>query len=64
MLEEYFGSKRKVPANIEAVVRKGEKKINSRINVLRMADRVSWLFVEKYEADPLCKGEEDDRKWK
>ena len=29
-----------------------------------MADRVSWLAVDKYQADPLCDGEEDDRKWK
>ena len=29
-----------------------------------MADRVSWLPIEKYEADPWCEGEEDDKKWK
>ena len=42
VLEEYFGSKRKVPASIKAVVRKDEKEINGYIKVLRMADRVSW----------------------
>ena len=34
------------------------------MGVLRMADRVSWLAVDKYQADPLCEGEEDDKKWK
>ena len=61
-LEEYFGDRKKVPARIEAVVRKGEKEIDGRIKVLRMADRVSWLVVDKYQADPLCDGEEDDKK--
>ena len=32
--------------------------------MLRMADKVSWLAVDKYVADPLCKDEEDDKKWK
>ena len=29
-----------------------------------MADRVSWAAVNKYQADPLCDGDEDDRRWK
>ena len=29
-----------------------------------MAHRVSWLAVDKYQADPLWDAEEDDRKWK
>ena len=47
MLEEHFGDRKKVPARIEVVVRKGEKEIDGRIKVLRMADRVSWLAVNK-----------------
>ena len=62
VLEEYFGDKKKVPASIEALIRKGEKEIDARIKVLKMADRVSMLALEKYEVDPLCEGEEDDRK--
>ena len=45
VLEDYFGRKGKVSASIKAVVRKGEKEIDGRIKVLRMADRVSWLAV-------------------
>ena len=41
MLEDYFGDRRKIPTKIEAVVKKGEREINGRIKVLRMADRVS-----------------------
>ena len=29
-----------------------------------MADRVSWAAVDKYQADPLCDGDKDDKKWK
>ena len=25
---------------------------------------MSWLAVDKYQADPLCEGEENDKKWK
>ena len=63
-LEDYFGDRRKIPSKIKSVVKKGEEEINGRIRVLRMADRVPWLAVDKYLADPLCNGEEDDRKWK
>ena len=47
-----------------SVVKKGVKEINNRIKVLKMADRVSWAAVDKYQADPLCDGDEDDKKWK
>ena len=43
---------------------KGEKEIDGRIKLLRMADRVLWLAVDKYQTDPLCEGEVDDKKWK
>ena len=29
-----------------------------------MADKVSWLAVDKYVADPLCDNDEDDKRWK
>ena len=45
-------------------MKKGEKEINERIKVLKMADRVSWAAVDKYQADPLCDGDEDNKKWK
>ena len=32
--------------------------------MLRMADKASWLAVDKYVADPLCDNDEDDKKWK
>ena len=58
-LEEHFGDKRKIPAKLVAVVKKGEKEINDRIKILKMADRVSWTAVDKFRADPLCDGDED-----
>ena len=63
-LEEHFGDKKKIPSKLESVVKKGEKEINDRIKVLKMADRVSWSAVNKYQADPLCDGDEDDKRWK
>ena len=63
-LEEHFGDKRKIPAKLVAVVKKGEKEINDRIKILKMADRVSWTAVDKYRADLLCDGDEDDKRWK
>ena len=62
VLEEYFGGKKKVPAKMEAVVRRGEEKIDERLKMLKMADKVSWLAVDKYVVDPLCKDEEDDKR--
>ena len=32
--------------------------------MLKMADKVIWLAVDKYVADPLCNDEEDDKHWK
>ena len=32
--------------------------------MLRMADKVLWLAVDKYVKDPLCENDKDDRKWK
>ena len=29
--------------------------------MLKMVDKVSWLAVDKYVADLLCKDEEDDK---
>ena len=63
-LEEYFGDRKKNPAKLQLLVKKGEKEINNCIKVLKMADRVSWAAVNKYQADPLCDGDEDNRKWK
>ena len=63
-LEEHFGDKKKIPSKLVAVVKKGEKEINDRIKILKMADRVSWTAVDKYQADPLCDGDEDDKRWK
>ena len=31
--------------------------------MLRMANKASWLVVNKYVTDPLCENEEDERKW-
>ena len=63
-LQEHFGDRKKIPTKLQLVVKKGEKEINTRIKVLKMADRVSWAAVDKYQADPLCDGDEDNRKWK
>ena len=32
--------------------------------MVRMADKASWLAVDKYVADPLCDNDKDDKKWK
>ena len=61
-LEKHFGSKREVPQKIEEVIKLGEKEIDKRIKMLKMADKVSWLAVEKYVADPLCDNDEEDRR--
>merc|ERR1712082_372656 len=63
-LEDYFGSKRDVPEKIEGAIKLGEKEIDYRIKLLKMADKGSWSAVEKYAADPLCDDDEDDKKWK
>ena len=63
-LEDHFGSKKDVPEKIEEVIKLGEKEIDDRIKMLRMANKVSWLAVEKYVADPLCDNDEDDKRWK
>ena len=47
-LEKHFGSRREVSQKIEEVIKLGEKEINGRIKILRMADKVSWLAVEKF----------------
>ena len=64
VLDEYFGGKKNIPAKMEAVVRQGEEKIDERLQMLKMMDKVSWLAVDEYVADPLCKDEEDDKRWK
>ena len=63
-MEDYFGDKKKIPSKLVAVVKKGEKEINDRIKMLKVTDRVSWSAVDKYQADPLCDGDEDDKRWK
>ena len=63
-LEKHFGSRREVPQKIEEVIKLGEKEINGCIKILRMADKVSWMAVEKFIADPLCDNDEEDRRWK
>ena len=63
-LEEHFGDRKKIPVKLQSVVKKGEKEINTRSKALKMADRVSWAAVDKYQADPLFDGDEDDKKWK
>merc|ERR1712240_352463 len=41
-LEEEFGDKKKIPPKLVAMVKKGEKEINERIKLLKMADRGGW----------------------
>ena len=63
-LENHFGSTSAVPEKIEEAIKIGEQAINERVKMLKMVDKASWLAVDKYVADPLCKDAEDDRKWK
>ena len=41
-LEEHFEGKKNIPPKLVSVVKKGEKEINNRIKILKMADRASW----------------------
>merc|ERR1712082_342521 len=50
LLEEQFGSKKDVPEKLTDALRKGEKEIDYRIKLLKMADKGSWSAVEKYAA--------------
>ena len=61
-LEDYFGSRKDVPEKIEEAIKLGEKEIDSRIKMIKIADKASWLAVDKYVADPLCDNDEDDKK--
>ena len=60
-LEDHFGSRKDVPEKIEEAIKIGEKEIDERVKMLKMADKASWLAVDKYVADPLCDNDEDDR---
>ena len=59
-LEDHFGSRSAVPEKIEEAIKIGEKAIDERVKMLKMADKASWLAVDKYVADPLCSDAEDD----
>merc|ERR1711989_74798 len=48
LLEEHFGSKKDVPEKLTHAIRLGEKEIDYRIKLLKMADKGSWSDVEKY----------------
>ena len=61
-LEDYFGSRKDVPERIEEAIKIGEKEVDERIKMLRMANKVSWLAVDKFVADPLCDNDEEDKK--
>ena len=61
-LEDHFGSRDAVPPKRETVVRKGERVIDERIKVLKLADKGGWLAVDKYQSDPLCDGSDDDKR--
>ena len=64
-LEDWFGKNGGViPLSIEDVVRKGEKKLEERIKMLRLADKGGWDAVDAYVMEPVCEDDEDDRKWK
>ena len=53
-----------IPSSIEDVVRKGEEKLDERINMLRLADKGGWDVVDAYVTEPVCDNDEDDKKWK
>merc|ERR1712121_428257 len=63
-LEDYFGSRSLVPEKIEEAIKIGEKEIDARIKMIKIADQHNWYTVNKYIADPLCENEEDDKKLK
>ena len=53
-LEDHFGSRTAVPEKIEEAIKIGEKAIDEQVKMLKMADKASWLAVDKYVPDPLC----------
>ena len=64
VMEAHFGSKDKIPPPMAAVVSKGESLFLERIKHLRMAEQASWSAVEKFQSDPLCGSEAEDKKWR
>ena len=64
VMEAHFGSKDKIPPPMAAVVSKGESLFAERIKHLRMAEQASWSAVEKFQSNPLCGSEAEDKKWR
>ena len=48
--------------SIEDIVRKGEDKLDVRINVLKLADKGGWVTIDNYVTDPVCHDDEDHKK--
>ena len=64
VMEGHFGSKDAIPPTIVKVISKGESLFAERLKHLRMANKASWLAVEKFQSDPLCESEAEAKMWK
>ena len=54
-LEDWFGQAGgTVSDSIEDLVWKGEREIDLRIKILRLANKASWMAVDNYVIDHLC----------
>jgi len=62
-LVDHFGKEENVPASMRTIVETGEKEIDDRNLDLRRADATTWKAVECLKRNPLCKSEEDEKKW-
>ena len=51
-LEDHF---EEIPGDLEELIREGEKKVEDRNHILKIADELGWLSVKKYEKDELAR---------
>ena len=58
-LEDHF---EEIPGDLEELIREGEKKVEDRNHILKIADELGWLGVEKYEKDELARDEKEEKK--
>ena len=60
---DHFGKEEDVPVSFKKVVETGEKEFDDRNLDLRRSDATSWRAVENFKRNPLCKTDEEEKKW-
>ena len=59
-LERKFGDE--IPESLEEVVKKGEKLVDDRNFLVKMADELGWSAVGEFEKDELARDEKEEKK--